>query len=1259
MTRGGGGGAAGGNTTNTNLGKCDYISVTQINLRHTGRAWSTLLTNIFGRNNPIILATEPYTQKNHKLPRVHKDLVSFYYKKGDIRPRAAILVHKNLADRCWELPQFTTHDQVAIRIKHDHKELVMVSTYMDGNKPVPPKELTLIVDYAKRHRLPLVIGSDTNSHHVQWGNKGSNSRGENLLDFLDSHELQWTNKGSSPTFLNSRGQNSIIDLTITNEDGKNLVQNWHVSSKHSDSDHRYIFYDIASQTKTQPKQIRLARNTDWNIFNENLANNQILEELNREEIQDGQDLDKATENLNQILVQAFEAACPITYISSAIKKPPWLTPEIQEAQREIKHKLMRARSEKTIPEWQAYRNRVKSYKTLLRKTKRKEWRSFCQNTATAPESARMNKILKSCSNNNEKLESVYKPDNTLTQTAEETLDVLVDTHFKRGPTNEQIIPTDTVTPTLDLLNKIYDPSRITKAVKTFEPDKAAGPDNIKPIILQKAWDHISVITRKIMMYSHQTQRIPDPWKESKGIFLAKPGKTDYYQAKSFRTITLTPVLLKLQERVILWHMQHDLKMTEHTSKRQFGFQKGCSTETALHKMIHKIERRIAKKGYVLGTFLDIEGAFDNVSFKAISEAITASPVDKSTSGWIINMVTNRHITIKHKDTTRRIQARRGCPQGGILSPFLWNLIVDDLLGFSANEIPGYLQAFADDLSILSEGNDLDLIRARTQKTIKTIENWCKAKGLNISALKTKVVLFTWKRDWTLRPIKVGGTTIELSDSVKFLGVTLDSKLNFNDHIDKITTKATAALMQCKRAVGPTWGLTPKTCKWIYTMVVRPILSYCAAIWVRALTTDKNIKKLARVQALALRIMSGALPGTPSESLDNITDIPGIVTFLKGEAAKGAARLQSYCDWTGETAPSGKGFINAHTTINNNYIEKLDLPRAERDLTKPILVLEREYLLDYPKGDIEYYKSSLPTAIEQIPSSTITCYTDGSRTDSGTGFGYIITTKNNTEIITQTSARMPEYSSVYQAELAAITAAAEELKDYTDRVITFLSDSLSSLQSLNNKTMNSKSVIHCHSALNSLGIHNTVKVMWIEAHVGHWGNEKADILAKDGTLGGSLVKGYLPQSYIKHAINTNTKRVSEVNWSDTTHQHTKRTLSKNAKTIKQDLGKLVNSRNNYRAAVQLITGHAALNYHLHKMTLVDTKICPHCEYADETVGHFLGQCPAFAQLRGEIFNTYYASLQDIFDDNSILEIVKYAAKTKRFLLQEEKDQGGIT
>jgi hypothetical protein len=196
---------------------------------------------------------------------------------------------------------------------------------------------------------------------------------------------------------------------------------------------------------------------------------------------------------------------------------------------------------------------------------------------------------------------------------------------------------------------------------------------------------------------------------------------------------------------------------------------------------------------------------------------------------------------------------------------------------------------------LAEGNDTDVIWERTQKTVNTIGKWCSTKGLSISALKTKIIMFTWNRKWTLRPIKVGNTTIGLSNSAKFLGVTLDNKLNCNEHISNITKKATSSLtlMQCTKAVGSTWGLNPKTCKWIYTAVIRPILSYCACVWIRATNTKTTATKLERVQALAvaLRIMSRAMPSTPFNALNYITNTPNILAYLKGEAAKGACRLQ--------------------------------------------------------------------------------------------------------------------------------------------------------------------------------------------------------------------------------------------------------------------------------------------------------------------------------------------------------------------------------
>jgi len=78
-----------------------------------------------------------------------------------------------------------------------------------------------------------------------------------------------------------------------------------------------------------------------------------------------------------------------------------------------------------------------------------------------------------------------------------------------------------------------------------------------------------------------------------------------------------------------------------------------------------------------------------------------------------------------------------------------------------------------------------------------------------------------------------------------------------------------------------------------------------------------------------------------------------------------------------------------------------------------------------------------------------------------------------------------------------------------------------------------------------------------------------------------------------------------------------------------------------------------------MTVIDSPICPSCELEEETVSHFLGQCPTHAQIRIEFFNSFYDSLHNIFKHNNILNIVKYANKTGRFQTEEIINTTGVT
>ncbi|KAL5251707.1 hypothetical protein ACHWQZ_G014752 [Mnemiopsis leidyi] len=114
-----------------------------------------------------------------------------------------------------------------------------------------------------------------------------------------------------------------------------------------------------------------------------------------------------------------------------------------------------------------------------------------------------------------------------------------------------------------------------------------------------------------------------------------------------------------------------------------------------------------------------------------------------------------------------------------------------------------------------------------------------------------------------------------------------------------------------------------------------------------------------------------------------------------------------------------------------------------------------------------------------------------------------------------------------------------------------------------------------------------------------------------------------------------------------------------KTINNINSSLINNRKDYRTAVQLITGYCGLNKHLFNMKKSDTMECPLCGHREETVSHFLGQCPATTQLRGHYFNEYYLSINDIFDNIHITTIIKYTNKTKRLLEPEDIDNTGIT
>ena len=143
------------------------ISVIQCNLHKAKSALDAIAYTFNSTINPIFLLTEPYHDRNRAIPKLH-----YYYNHGSAGPRSCILVHKSLDSACWELKQFSCRDCMAVKIDINNKKVILASIHMNiEDTSFPPKSLIEPEKYAKQIDIPLIIESDTNSHHIIWGDK--------------------------------------------------------------------------------------------------------------------------------------------------------------------------------------------------------------------------------------------------------------------------------------------------------------------------------------------------------------------------------------------------------------------------------------------------------------------------------------------------------------------------------------------------------------------------------------------------------------------------------------------------------------------------------------------------------------------------------------------------------------------------------------------------------------------------------------------------------------------------------------------------------------------------------------------------------------------------------------------------------------------------------------------------------------------------------------------------------------------------------
>ena len=568
---------------------------------------------------------------------------------------------------------------------------------------------------------------------------------------------------------------------------------------------------------------------------------------------------------------------------------------------------------------------------------------------------------------------------------------------------------------------------------------------------------------EIFKKSIREGKSPKRWLETKIVFIPKPGKLDYSDPKSLRPISLSTFLFKGLEKCIHWYITRTALIQNKFHKNLYSYREGISTEDVLHKVIHKIEKALEKKEFAIALFMDISAAFSTANISGMIKNMQRKGIQPGIINWITDALTNRQAMAILNGVTVLKVVDRGMPQGGILSADYWNSNMDDLLERFPERESGDVNAFADDILDLVIGIDERTMVNILQQDIKKMVSWAKEHNLTFSPEKTKVMLFTRKTKKFIRPkLFIEGMEIEWVTSFKYLGITLDSKLNFLTHVENITKRASMTMAQCKRMIGKSWGLKPKICRWVYTSLIRPILTYGCAIWINSINKEStHLKKLEKVQRQGCLSILSAMSSTPTAGLEVILDIRPIEIHLQELAVSCYLRLKKNGNW--KPIPGEVLKETAHSNIILkvvNEIEGLEMP-VDKLLNKAFIVSDFSTMIN-DRTDMESIRIKLtPGNI-----NTINCFTDGSKTDQGSGCAFIF---RGDGVKAQDYLSLGKLSTVFQTEIFAIGEACRRMvnMNINGKTINIYVDSQAAIKALANYIITSRGVAETKTVLNKL------------------------------------------------------------------------------------------------------------------------------------------------------------------------------------------------
>ena len=391
-------------------------------------------------------------------------------------------------------------------------------------------------------------------------------------------------------------------------------------------------------------------------------------------------------------------------------------------------------------------------------------------------------------------------------------------------------------------------------------------------------------------------------------------------------------------------------------------------------------------------------------------------------------------------------------------------------------------------------------------------------------------------------------------------------------------------------------------------MVRTKFRYGSLVWAHSVKSDAIKKKIRRLNRAGMNMYATVHRSTPTRGMELITDTFPLELYIRKEAVSSYVRLQQVLTLRWEGFHRHTPHIKLHLLSLKESAEELGIHQLMLDIDACDLPRpESTYLVDVTSfQDRGKYKEYM--------KSICRIFTDGSKHDNRVGSAFALYV--GSERIRTGSFRLPDTSSVYQAEIHAIQSAAMYIS--TNQVqwpVFFFVDSQAALKALNSETISSRVVLNTVRLLNTIPC--SVTLVWVPAHSNVVENEFVDGLAKAATEADVIDVIPIPRVAIKNMILSKLRDIWNTNWSEYEDgRMMKYFFPRNDKLKAREIIKLLHL--GLGRFIRIISGHNNSRYYQFRLDNTVSPLCRFCANDMETFHHFVFQRPALFFSRQQIF-----------------------------------------